>query len=97
MKYSDIAKDVAKELNIPEKIVYKTYKAYWKVIKNRISELPLKEELTEEQFDSIKTNFNIPSLGKLHCTYPRYLAIKKRLIYINKLRKEEQNVEDKED
>jgi len=57
--------------------VEKTYKAYWRFIKDTIESLPLKEELTEEQFNKLKTNFNIPSLGKLNCTYERYKGVKK--------------------
>lgn len=71
-----IIEKVAKDLNLDEEIVDKVYKAYWTFIRTKISELPLKKDLTKEQFESINTNFNIPSLGKLNCTYDKYLRIK---------------------
>jgi hypothetical protein len=34
----------------------------------------------------LRTNFNIPSLGKLNCTPERFIGVKKRLEYIKKFR-----------
>jgi isopenicillin N synthase-like dioxygenase len=45
------------------------YRAYWGIIKNKIETLPLKDDLTEEDFKQLKTFFNLPQLGKLTCTY----------------------------
>lgn len=81
MKYSEIYKKVSEELNIPEDIVGKVYKAYWKFIRDSISSLPLKEDLSEEDFNKLRTNFNIPHIGKLTCTYDRYKRVKQRLNY----------------
>lgn len=86
MKYSDIIDKVSKELNISKTLVDKTYKAYWFFIKNHIQSLPLKENLNEEDFTKLKTNFNIPSLGKLTCTYDRVMGVKKKFKYIKSLR-----------
>lgn len=93
MNYSEIISKVAKELNLSERIVDKTYKSYWLSIRNAIQNLPLKEDLSEEEFAKLKTNFNIPSLGKLNCTYDRYIGVKKRLALIKEIKK---NVENKE-
>lgn len=78
MKYQDIVRNVALELNLPEDLVSRTYDSYWKYIRESIQQLPLKEDLSEEEFNVLKTNFNIPSLGKLSCTYPRYVGVKKQ-------------------
>lgn len=67
---------LSRELNLPIEIISDTYKAYWKFIREKIEELPLKEDLDEETFSKLKTNFNIPNLGKLHCTYNRYKVLK---------------------
>ena len=80
MNYPDIVNEVSKELNLPFNIVDKTYKAYWLFIKKTIQQLPLKEDITEKEFNNIQTNFNIPSLGKLSCTFDRMLRIKDRNI-----------------
>ena len=87
MTYDQILEKVADDLQLPKDIVKKTYRAYWKCIRDTIQELPLKEDLKEEEFNKFKTNFNIPSLGKLYCTRERYLRVKKRFEYINNLRK----------
>lgn len=90
MTYEQILIAVAEELELPVDLVKKTYKAYWQFIRDTIQELPLKEDIGEEEFANIKTNFNIPSLGKLTCTRNRYLGMKKRFLYIQNLR--EKNV-----
>lgn len=85
MTYETILNNVATDLNLPIELVKNTYKAYWQFIRTTIQELPLKEDIDEEQFSNMKTNFNIPSLGKLSCTRDRYLGIKKRFTYIQDL------------
>ena len=91
MRYPDIISAVSKELDIPREVVYLAYKSYWKFIKQTIQELPLKEDINEEEFSKLRTNFNVPSLGKIVCTYDRMMGIKKRYNYIKKLR---ENVKD---
>ena len=77
----NLYRQVAEEMNIPVEVVEYAYKPYWKFIRKTIQELPLKEDLSEEEFAKLKTNFNIVSLGKLSCTYDRYLKKKKQLEY----------------
>jgi hypothetical protein len=87
----DIYLDVSRTLGVSPDVVEKAYKAYWLYIKTTIQALPLKEDLTEEGFSKLRTNFNIPSLGKLSCTLDKYRGTKKRFKLIEKLR----NAEDK--
>lgn len=87
----DIYLDVSSTLGISPDVIEKVYKAYWLYIKTTIQALPLKEDLTEEEFSKLRTNFNIPSLGKLSCTLDKYKGTKKRFKLIEKLR----NAEDK--
>lgn len=88
MTYNDIISAVAKELNLSEDLVNKTYKAYWKSIRETIEQLPLKE-IEEKEFQELQTNFNIPSLGKLACTNDKFNKLKRRFNYI-------QNLQDKD-
>ena len=67
---------LSEELDIPVETLIKVYKSYWKFIHSKIEELPLKDDLDEEAFSKLKTNFNISNLGKLSCTYPRYKIVK---------------------
>lgn len=69
-------REIAKELNLPKKYVDKVYKAYWKAVREHISELPLKDNLSEEEFSKLQPNVNIPSIGKLYVTYDKYSRIK---------------------
>lgn len=87
---------LSKELRLPEEVIIKAYKAYWMFIKEKIKSLPLKEDIDEETFNAYKVNFNIPNLGKLACTYNRYVGMKKRKEIKDKIKKEK-NAEYKED
>lgn len=67
-------------------MVDKVYRSYWKSIRDTIQELSLKDDISEEEFQKLRTNFNIPSLGKLSCTYDRAKRVKERYKYIRNLR-----------
>lgn len=87
MDYKRIVQKVSEDTGIPVEVVDKTYKAFWLYIRNSVQELPLKEELTEAEFLLLRPNFNIPSLGKLTCTYTRYKGVKDKFNHIKTLRK----------
>lgn len=86
MNYPDIIGKVSKELDIPVEVVDAAYKSYWKFIKQTIQSLPLKDDIDEGEFAKLRANFNIPSLGKLTCTFDRMMGVKKRLKYIKQIR-----------
>lgn len=86
MSYQEILKKVAIELNLPVEVVKLAYESYWTFVRETITSLPLKKSLNEEDFSKLRTNFNIPSLGKLSCTYERMLGVKKRLEYKKRIR-----------
>lgn len=90
MNYPDIIGEVSQEMGLPPEVVDTAYKSYWKFIKQTIQSLPLKDDISEEDFTKLRTNFNIPSLGKLTCTFDRMMGVKKRFKYIKRLR---ENVE----
>lgn len=97
MNYNEIIAKVSQETNLPGRVVDKVFKAYWLFYRVSLQALPLKENLSEEEFSRLKTNFNIPSLGKLSCTYEDYLRQKKRHEHITAFRKKNgtKNKEDK--
>jgi len=94
MKYPNIIETLSEELKLPQEVVDAAYKSYYSFMREVITNLPLKEDLSEEEFNSLRTNFNLPALGKLHCTYERYLGMKEQQKYIKKLREEYGNKED---
>lgn len=86
MIYSEAIKQVAIELELPPQVVKEAYESYWTYIKSSIKALPLKEDLSKEDFDVLRTNFNIPSIGKMSCTYDRMVRVKQGFGYLKKLR-----------
>ena len=100
MTYDKIISKVSAEVNLPIKLVDRTYKAYWKAIRQYIKSLPLKEDLTDEEFMQLRPNINLPSLGKLNVTLDRYHGMKKNFEMHyknykgNKYKKQDNNAED---
>lgn len=83
MTNNEIYRQVAKDLNIDVSLVKEIYIAYWQYIKDSIQQLPLKENITEKEFNKLRTHFNISSLGHLSCSYRRMLGVKKMINYNN--------------
>jgi hypothetical protein len=81
VRYQELLEQVSNELKIPIEVVKEAYLSYWKFVKSKIAELPLDEELSEDQFKELRTNFNVPSIGKLTCTYDRFLRVKQKQQY----------------
>lgn len=77
MTYNEIIDSVAERLGLPKELVDRTYRAYWKSIRKHIVSLPLKENLSDEDFMKLQPNVNIPSIGKFHVTLDRYRRMKK--------------------
>lgn len=77
MTLDEIIAKVSVELGLPKRIVDRAYRAYWKAVREHITSLPLKEDLTDEEFSKLQPNVNIPSIGKLHVTLDRYKSMKK--------------------
>lgn len=77
MTYQEIIADVAESTGLSRHIVDRTYRAYWKTVRDYMSSLPLKDDLTDEEFSALRPNVNIPSIGKLYVTLDRYKRMKK--------------------
>lgn len=86
MTYNDIISKVADKLGLPVGLVDRTYKAYWRSIREHITSLPLKKDLTDKEFLKLQPNVNIPSIGKLHVTLDRYRRMKKMQEIRNQIR-----------
>lgn len=82
---NEIYEEVAKELGLDPKVVKAAYQSQWQFIRNTIEALPLKGELSEEEFSQLRTSFNLPSLGKLYTTSEKVKKAKRRVEYLKKL------------
>ena len=79
MTYEEIVSKVAKSVGVDKKFVDRTYKAYWKVVNEYVSSMPLVEDLTDEEFNNLRPNVNVPSLGKLYVSLDKYKRIKRNI------------------
>ena len=77
MTLENIIRKVARDAGLTTTETRRIYAAYWKVVREHIEALPLKEDLTDEEFAVLQPNVNIPSLGKLYVTSDRYRRVKK--------------------
>lgn len=99
MTYNEIISEVSRSTGLTKHLVDRAYRAYWKAVKQYISALPLKKDLTDKEFLKLRPNVNIPSIGKLYVTLDRYHGMKKRHNMLKEYYKNKRNnnAEDKED
>lgn len=76
MTLDEIIAKVAESTGLPKVLVERTYRAYWRSIREYIVSLPLKDDLSDEEFNKLKTSVNIPSIGKLYVSAERYRVLK---------------------
>jgi hypothetical protein len=70
-------KKLADTLGLSENAVRNAYKAYWRFIRDKITNLKLKKNISKDDYEKLRTSFNLPSLGKLNCPYDRWERIRK--------------------
>lgn len=78
----------ARNLSIDIKLAESVYKSYWCFIKEHISSLPLRE-MSQEEFDSVVSNFNLPYIGKLYVDYERIERYKRQLKFYQDVKSKE--------
>lgn len=72
---------LAEEMNIPKEVVTIVYRSQWEFIRNTLKTYPKFNNIdTEEEFNNYRTNFNIPSIGKIFTTWDKVQQKKKQII-----------------
>jgi hypothetical protein len=66
------------EFNLQDDIVKKIVQAQFKFTRETISNLDVKDNMTEEEFKELKTNFIYTHIGKLYTNFMVYEKIKKQ-------------------
>ena len=74
IKAAELAEKYGVSIDDMKKILVAPYD----FIRKKTSEMEFPDGLTREEFDKIKTNFNIPSLAKMHASYYLYNEIQKK-------------------
>ena len=68
----------SRKLSVDKKLVELVYRSYWGFIKDHISSMTLRD-MTQEEFESVDTNFNIPHIGKLYVENDKLERYKRQL------------------
>ena len=72
------AKELAEKYKLDLEVVKRIISSPYDFIQKKTRELNFKDGLTREEFDKMKTNFNIPGLGKLYASFYLYNEIQKK-------------------
>lgn len=88
MTYREMISKVSEKTGLPIRFVDRVYMSYWKAVREYVTSLPLKDNLSEEDFLKLQPNINIPSIGKLNITLERYKR-KKETFELNNNKKQE--------
>jgi len=72
------AKEIAEKHNISIEEVKKIIASPYSFIQNKTKEIIVKNDLSREEFEKLKTNFNIPCLCKLYASYGIYNHLKRK-------------------
>lgn len=69
--------ELANKYNLEEREVELMIRAPYEFIRSKTKELDFSEEINKEDFDKMKTNFNIPAIGKLYASHYLHKRIMK--------------------
>ncbi len=70
--YEIKAEEIAEKHNLTLDQVKKIIESPYSFIRKKTKELSIPKNLSEEEFNKIKTNFNIPCICKMYASYKIY-------------------------
>jgi len=71
-------KELSEKYNVDVETIKKIVSAPYDFIQYKTKELEFEDDLDREAFDKMKTNFNIPGIGKLYASFFLYGEIQKK-------------------
>ena len=71
-------KELAEKYNIDYEIIKKIVSSPYDFIQKKTREIEFEDGLSREEFDKMKTNFNLPGIGKLYASFFLYEEIQKK-------------------
>ena len=74
IKAKELAEKYDMDLDLMKKIIASPYE----FVQKKTRELDFKDGITKEEFDKMKTDFNIPALGKIFASNYLYNEIQKK-------------------
>ena len=74
----DIILAASEKLNIPDDVIEIAYREYWNWVRDTLENVPVNEDMTEEEFTKMQTSINVPSLGKFYASYSRAQFLNKK-------------------
>lgn len=96
MNTQAICDKIAAKHGVNKTLVRSLYKYYWKFVAEKIVEMDLTKEYTQEEFEKTITSVSVPCIGKIACTWSVYQTVSNQIKYIKDIRNG-QHKEDKED
>jgi len=72
------AKELAEKYDMDLDLMKKIIAAPYEFVQKKTRELDFKDGITKEEFDKMKTDFNIPALGKIFASNYLYNEIQKK-------------------
>ena len=77
-KVKSLIHKIGLEFNLQDDVIKRVIHSPYKFTRETISNLEVSDDMTEEEFDKLKTNFIYMHLGKLYTNYRIYNKIKKQ-------------------
>lgn len=63
--------------NLQDEVIRKIIASPYRFARETIKALDIRDDITEEEYNELKTNFNLPSIGKLYSNYEVFKKHKK--------------------
>lgn len=97
MSVEKCIRQASEELGIPYEVCRKAYMSAWKFMHDKAQEYKLSIDTPIEEFRTLRLNFNVRGIGKFHVTEEDFNRKNKKYLAIQKLKKEKNDKDNKDD